>query len=166
LPVTDPASLRADDAEREALAQELREHMLAGRLTSSEFEERVELAYKAQTRGELDALRADLPLSHATLSAELVRRKTQLRRRLAQEASGGLSASAVCVAIWLAAGASGSFWPIWVIVFTLLPAARDFARLFGPAPDLDSLEHKLNERRTRELARERRRARRERRLTR
>lgn len=164
--MTDPLSLRAGDAEREELAEELREQMLAGRLTSSEFEDRVELAYKAQTRGDLDALKADLPLSPATLSRELVRRRTLLRRRLLQEASGGLTASGVCVAIWLADGAGGSFWPIWVIIATLLPAGRNLLRLFGPAPDLDSVEHGLNARRTRTLARERRRARRERRLTR
>jgi Domain of unknown function (DUF1707) len=164
--VTDPASLRADDAEREMLAGELREHMLAGRLSSAEFEERVEHAYKATTRGQLDALKQDLPLSPATLSAELVRRRSNLRRRLVQEASGGLTVSGVCVAIWLADGASGSFWPVWVIMVTLLPTLRNLARLFGPAPDLDVVEAKLNDRRTKALARERRRARRERRLTR
>ncbi len=164
--MTDPPSLRADDAERESLAQELREHMIAGRLSSAEFEDRVERAYKSTTRGDLDALKEDLPLSPATLSAELVRRRTNLRRRLVQEASGGITVSGVCVAIWLADGASGSFWPIWVIIVTLLPALRNLARLFGPAPDLDAVEAKLNHRRTRALARERRRARREHRLTR
>ncbi len=155
--MADPASLRAADAERESLAQELREHLLAGRLTSAEFEERVGRAYKATTRGELDRLKDDLPLSPATLSAELVRRRTRLRRRLVQEASGGITASGVCVAIWLADGASGQFWPVWVIIPTLLPAARNLLRLLGREPDLDSVEEKLNSRRARELARERRR---------
>ncbi len=157
--MTDPASVRAGDSEREALAQELREHMLAGRLDSAEFEERLGRAYAARTRGELDALKSDLPLSPATLGAELVRRKAQLRRRLLQESSGGLTASGICVAIWLASGASGSFWPIWVIIFTLLPAVRNLAKLLGPEPDLASIEAKLNARRARALARERRRAR-------
>ena len=160
--MSDPSRLRAGDAEREALAQELREHMLAGRISSVEFEERVGEAYKATTRGELDALKADLPLSPATLSAELVRRRGVLRRRLAQEASGGLTASAICVAVWIASGASGTFWPIWVIIFTLLPAARDLFKVFGPAPDLDVVEAKLNARRSKQLARERRHARRNR----
>lgn len=154
--MADPASLRAADAEREALAQELREHMLAGRLTSAEFEERVGRAYKATTRGELDRLKDDLPLSPATLSAELVKRRTLLRRRLLQEASGGITASGVCVAIWLSAGASGSFWPIWVIIPTLLPATRNLLRLFGREPDLDSVEARLNSRRARERRRHRR----------
>src|SRR5208283_6156402 len=126
------------DSERDQLAQELREHMLAGRLTSEEFEQRVERAYKATTRGELEALKRDLPLAPATLSAELVRRKSELRRRTLQEAGGGITVSAVCVGIWLASGASGSFWPIWVIIVMLLPVVRNLFRLAGPAPDLES----------------------------
>jgi hypothetical protein len=146
----DPLSLRAADAERDQLAQELREHMLAGRLTAAEFEERIERAYAASTRGELEVLKDDLPMSPATLKAELARRKRVLRRRLVREASGGLSISAVCVAIWLAAGASSSFWPIWVIIFTLLPALSNALRLLGPSPDLDALEARVNRRRARE----------------
>jgi len=161
---TDPSSLRAADHEREQLAQELREHMLAGRLTSTEFEERVERAYKATTRGELEAIKHDLPMAPAVLSAELVRRKSELRRRVLQEASGGITISAVCVAIWLAAGASGGFWPIWVIIATLLPAMRNMFRLLGPAPEMEAVEEKLSAQRTRALARQRRRARRHRRM--
>jgi hypothetical protein len=154
--VTDSSSLRVADADREQLATELREHMLAGRLSSEEFEDRIERAYKATTRGQLEELKADLPMSPAVLDAELARRKQKLRRRMVQEASGGLTASAVCVAIWLAAGASGSFWPIWVIIFTLLPAARNAFLLLGRSPDLDDVEAKLNARRARALAREHR----------
>src|SRR5690242_15085358 len=118
--MTDPASLRVADADREALAEELREHMLAGRLSPAEFEERVDRAYKATTRGDLDALKVDLPMSPAVVQRSLAERRAHLRRRLLQEAGGSASASAVCIAIWLASGADGSFWPGWVIVFTLL----------------------------------------------
>lgn len=134
--------------------------MLAGRLTSAEFEQRLERAYEATTRGELEQLKEDLPMSPALLDAALAKRKAVLRRRLLRDASGGLLASGVCVAIWLAAGASGSFWPIWVIIFTLLPAVRNGFMLFGPAPDLDRLEARLNARRARALERERRHSRR------
>ena len=158
--MADPSELRVADADREQLASELREHMLAGRLSSAEFEERLERAYRATTRGELDALRADLPISPATVDAELARRRATVRRRALQEAGGGLTASAVCVAIWIASGASGSFWPIWVIIFTLLPLVRDGWRLIGPEPDLDAVEASLRRRRARGLARERRHSRR------
>jgi uncharacterized protein DUF1707 len=146
--VSDPSSLRAADSDREQLAGELREHMLAGRLSSEEFEQRLEKAYAASTRGDLDALRSDLPISPVLLRGELAKRRAHLRRRLIQEAGGGLTASAVCVVIWLSAGAGGSFWPAWVILFSLLPLIRDAWRLFGPAPDLESVERHLDARRS------------------
>jgi hypothetical protein len=144
--VRDPASLRAADADRERVAGELREHMLAGRLSPQEFEERVERAYAATTRGELDALSVDLPLSPVALEAALVERRTRLRRRLLQESGGAVSVSAVCVAIWLASGADGGFWPAWVIIFTMLPLLRSAWRLFGPSPDLEAVEAHLGRR--------------------
>ncbi len=158
--MTDSSSLRVADADREQLADELREHMLAGRLTSAEFEERLEGAYRASTRGELEALKADLPMSPATLDRALGERRRQLRRRVVQEASGGVVVSLLCVAVWLSNGASGNFWPAWVILVVLLPLVRNTWRLLGPAPDLDSVEAHLRSRQERRLARERRHTRR------
>ena len=151
----DSSSLRAADADREQLAGELREHMLAGRLTAQEFEDRLERAYRASTRGDLDSLREDLPMSPATLQLELANRKHHLQRRLLQEAGGGLTASGVCVAIWLLSGADGSFWPAWVIVFSLLPLLRDAWRLLGPAPELEAVERRLDRRREHDRVRRR-----------
>lgn len=84
------SSLRVADADREQLIDELRDHALAGRITSDELEERVGGAYSATTRGELDALRADLPVSSRSVQLALVKRKGRLRRRLLQEAGGAL----------------------------------------------------------------------------
>ncbi len=153
----DPSGIRAADDDRERVAQELREHMLAGRLRPEEFEERVGRAYDASTRGELDALKHDLPMSPEGLRAELAARKSRLRRRLLQEGGGGLTASAICVAIWLAAGAHGAFWPAWVIFFSVLPVLRNGWRLFGPDPDLEEVERRLERRRGRDVERSRRR---------
>jgi hypothetical protein len=147
--MSDPASLRVSDSDRERLADELREHMVAGRLSQEEFEQRVDLAYKATTQADVDALRADLPMSPAAVQRSLAQRRGHLRRRLAQEAGGSLTASGVCVAIWLAAGAHGQFWPIWVIAFTLLPLVRDGWLLLGPAPDEQAVEARLERRRSR-----------------
>lgn len=148
--------MRVADADRERLAGELREHMVAGRLSEEELEERVALAYSAKTQADLDALRADLPISPATIEQSLKERRRHLRRRLTQEAGGSLTASGVCVAIWLAAGAHGQFWPIWVIVFTLLPIVRDGWALLGPAPDERAVEARLQRRRAHQLERGRR----------
>jgi hypothetical protein len=53
--------LRASDADRERTAELLREHHAVGRLTQEEFAARLESAFAARTRGELDELLADLP---------------------------------------------------------------------------------------------------------
>jgi Domain of unknown function (DUF1707) len=156
----DPGQLRVSDADRERLAEELHEHTVAGRLTAEEYEERLGSVYAARTRSDLDALRSDLPVSTVAARAALVERKSKLRRRLTQEAGGSITASLVCVAIWLAAGAHGAFWPIWVIVFTLLPVVRDGWRLLGPGSDLEVVEARLRARHERALARTHRRRRR------
>ncbi len=137
--MSDPSQLRVADADREQLADELREHAVAGRITSEELEERIGGAYQATTRADLDALRADLPVSPKSVALALRKRKGQLRRRLLQESGGGLGVSAVCVGIWIASGASGGFWPAWVIGATLLPVVRDAWRLLGPASDLETV---------------------------
>lgn len=159
LSVSNSGHLRASDAEREQLVEELHEHTVAGRLTAVELEERLDTVYAATTRAQLDSVRADLPISTVAARRELVERKSHLRRRLSQEAGGSLFASFVCVAIWLASGAQGSFWPIWVIVFSLLPVVRDGWRLLGPGSDLDVVEARLQARHERQLAREHRRTR-------
>jgi hypothetical protein len=153
--MSDPSSLRIADADRERLADELREHMVAGRLTQDEFEERLDTTYKAKTQADLDALRVDLPISPAAVQRSLAARRKHLRVRLLQEGGGSLTASGVCVAIWLAAGAHGQFWPVWVIAFTLLPLLRDGWLLLGPAPDERAVEARLQRRHDRRLAHER-----------
>ena len=155
--MSDLSSLRVADADREQLIDELREHAVAGRLTSEELEDRIGGAYSASTRADLDVLRADLPVSSTSVKLALRKRKTQLRRRLLQEAGASLGVSLLSVGIWLASGPSGSFWPGWVIAVTLLPVVRDAWRLFGPASDLDVVEARLQARHERHLGRGRRR---------
>jgi hypothetical protein len=53
--------LRVSDADRQAVARRLVRAMRDGRLTVVEFDERVQAAYAARTRGELDDLTEDLP---------------------------------------------------------------------------------------------------------
>jgi hypothetical protein len=54
-------SLRVGDAEREAVAAELREHYAQGRLSMEDFNQRLDAAFAARTRGDLDKLTSDLP---------------------------------------------------------------------------------------------------------
>ncbi len=155
--MSDLSKLRVADDEREQLIDELREHAGAGRLTSEELEDRVGEAYRASTRADLDVLRADLPVSSTSVKRALVKRKSHLRRRLAQEAGGSVGVSALSVGIWLASGPPAEFWPGWVIGVTLLPVVRDAWRLFGPASDLELVEARQQARHERNLARGRRR---------
>lgn len=53
--------LRASDAERDATATVLARAVAAGRLTLDEGVERMDLAYRARDRSELEAVTADLP---------------------------------------------------------------------------------------------------------
>jgi hypothetical protein len=72
--------LRVSDAEREATVVRLREAGGEGRLTLEELAERVELADAARTRGDLDALTADLPDSPARREAPVLDAPSKERR--------------------------------------------------------------------------------------
>jgi hypothetical protein len=53
--------LRASDAEREAVIERLHLAFAEGRITLSEFDERIGSACAAKTLGDLEVLTADLP---------------------------------------------------------------------------------------------------------
>ncbi|MFF9280559.1 DUF1707 SHOCT-like domain-containing protein [Streptomyces griseosporeus] len=62
---TPTAELRASDAERDRIADILRDALAEGRLTAEEHAERVEGVLAARTVGELEAFVRDLPAAHA-----------------------------------------------------------------------------------------------------
>ncbi|WP_371671161.1 DUF1707 domain-containing protein [Streptomyces sp. NBC_00289] len=57
----DLPELRASDADRERVAEVLRDALAEGRLDMTEFEERLDATYKARTYGELTPITRDLP---------------------------------------------------------------------------------------------------------
>lgn len=57
----DPGQMRIGDAEREQLADRLRRAHDAGQIDLDEFDQRVQQAYRARVRSDLDALVRDLP---------------------------------------------------------------------------------------------------------
>jgi hypothetical protein len=59
------ASLRASDADRDAVAERLRQATVEGRLEPDELEERLHAALRARTYGDLRRLLADLPAMRA-----------------------------------------------------------------------------------------------------
>ena len=64
--MSDLPEIRVADDDRERAVVELREHAVAGRLTLEEFSERVDQAYAARTRGELDVVLRELPSAPLT----------------------------------------------------------------------------------------------------
>ncbi|QJT01987.1 DUF1707 domain-containing protein [Streptomyces asoensis] len=58
--------LRASDADRERVAEVLRDALAEGRLDMTEFEERLEETYNARTYGELAPITRDLPVAGVT----------------------------------------------------------------------------------------------------
>ena len=128
--MSEPDSLRAADVDREFVAQRLRDALNEGRLTLTEYDDRLREAYAARTYGELKTLLNDLPqaapaerstmvpaspstLAQTTPAPVIPRNHT--RTWLAGMWSSWLSVSLICVAVWFASGMHGDFWPIWVI---------------------------------------------------
>jgi hypothetical protein len=148
--------VRASDADRERLIAELREHMAAGRLSLDELEQRTQTAYAARTTAELDELRHDLPPTAQQAALAYAARRSRLARRATQQTGGVLLVFVVSTLIWLVDGASGQFWPVWLLILLVLSAGRSAWELYGPGADLDHFEAHLDTHRAQRLGRRRR----------
>ncbi len=73
---TGGAAERASDSDRDRVVGLLRDHCAVGRLTLDEFSERTGAALAARTRGDLDAVLADLPTAQQPL-AQVARRRAR-----------------------------------------------------------------------------------------
>jgi Domain of unknown function (DUF1707)/2TM domain len=102
--------IRASDAERERAVESLRHHYAAGRLTSDELEERIERAYDARTRGDIDNVLYDLPSDRGRRAAERVGEAN--RHAWRAHLTSYLSVNGGLTALWAVTGA-GEFWPGW-----------------------------------------------------
>src|SRR5271165_5563581 len=144
--MADPPEIRVSDQERERVAEEIRQHYAVGRLTEEEMTERVQSAYAARTQRDLDTLRHDLPrlpASRTVERAELAERRRALQRHLIQRSGSAFVPFFICLVIWVAAGATGSFWPIWAAIPAVIFLVANGWRLYGPAPELDRVEREL-----------------------
>jgi hypothetical protein len=119
-------TLRIGDADREHAAAALGRHLSVGRLTMAEFETRLDTAYAATTRAELDSVLADLP-AQTRPSPPPPRRVSLAPPPWPPRAPDASRASwvpwtltgVICLLIWIATSAAQGhpdyFWPIWVI---------------------------------------------------
>jgi hypothetical protein len=87
--VSEPLEIRVSDADRERVAERLRDAAGEGRLTIEELDERVELAYGARTGTDLVPLTADLPEPAAGEAAPVRRGAGKARRWIVAVMGGG-----------------------------------------------------------------------------
>jgi hypothetical protein len=128
--MADLPDLRVSDSDRDRVAGELREHFAAGRITEPELSERLDGTYAAKTVTQLESQRADLPSARAL---PVPATPTNLaRRRVYHDLGAVVLVDVGTVAVWLATGANGSFWPQWVILGSAFRLAFDGWRLLGP----------------------------------
>ena len=107
------SEVRASDGDREDTAVRLRRAYSEGCLTNEEFEERLDRALSARTRGDLKALVADLPKKTRPTRERI---EAAQRRAFRDHAYTYVGVNGGLVTIWAATGADASFWPIWSIV--------------------------------------------------
>ncbi|MEU6808311.1 DUF1707 domain-containing protein [Streptomyces sp. NPDC046831] len=95
----DAPQLRASDADRDRVADILRDALAEGRLDMAEFEERLEAAYRARTYAELAPLTGDLPASGAAVPAVSLHKDPAGSGSWAERVVGGDGSSAWAVAV-------------------------------------------------------------------
>ncbi|MEI5103197.1 DUF1707 domain-containing protein [Streptomyces sp. PmtG] len=105
VPGSPSPDLRASDADRERVAEVLREALAEGRLDMDEFNERVDAVYRARTYGDLAPLTRDLP------AAGVAAPKTSLVKRSADGDSAEIDWSErVVVGAEPTSGGGFAFW--------------------------------------------------------
>lgn len=121
------SSILASDADRERVAERLRQAATEGRILAHELEERVARALRARTYGELAVLIDDLPRADTTPE-----RRGSRSLRMAR--SHPVATVAVLVAVTLvlfvvAAAVVASFFflgPLWIVLVVMLFARRGY----------------------------------------
>ncbi|GHC63814.1 DUF1707 domain-containing protein [Streptomyces violaceochromogenes] len=99
--MTDDAlpDLRASDADRERVAEILRDALAEGRLDMAEFEERLDATYQARTYGELAPITRDLPAAGVTVPAVSLTKDPAAGPDWSGRITGGAGSSTWAVAV-------------------------------------------------------------------
>jgi hypothetical protein len=112
-------TIRASDAERDAVIETLRRHTADGRLTMSEFEDRVAEALAARTRGDLAPVLRELPSLDAPPAPRAGARRQRPAAWLPRVAIMAIVAVAALVLF-----REGAWWLIFPLFWVLPGMAR------------------------------------------
>jgi hypothetical protein len=112
-------STRAGDRDRADVAELLGRALAEGYLQLTEYDERLQQAYRRHTTGELRALLADLPVDrlrrHQRRATQLAAARTSVRIH----GAAYLAMVVVVLTVWLVVGLTVDtwyFWPVWPIL--------------------------------------------------
>jgi hypothetical protein len=106
------SALRASDADREQVAERLRQAAAEGRLLAEELEQRLAAALRARTYGELDATVADLPAARTGRNRS---RSVLLVRPALALAIVPAAVVVIAVALLVITGLIAA-WGLWMLV--------------------------------------------------
>jgi hypothetical protein len=122
--------MRAADADRQAVADQLKAALDEGRLDLHEYDERLQQAYAAKTYGELQPLLSDLPSAGLAVPAQrgpsgalaapgLDASNAELTRRWVLEVwASWIPVVGITTVVWLISSIASAellyFWPVWV----------------------------------------------------
>jgi hypothetical protein len=144
LPDERRAALRASDADRERVAEALRQHHVEGRLDAEELTQRLDQAYAAKTLGDLDVITTDLPpiRTPARAGAPLRPRPPDPGRAKARAAFQRhlftyLWVNGLLVVIWALTNFGEYFWPVWPMLGWGIGLASHAFAVYGPRADED-----------------------------
>ncbi len=112
------STLRASDADREQVAERLRNATGEGRLLADELEERLGAVFAARTYGELDAVVADLPRRDVPERRGAPRRTLSTVRSLPPVALVLLVPLMIVVAA-VAVAVAATIFALWVAIFVI-----------------------------------------------
>jgi hypothetical protein len=124
------SSLRASDADREAVAERLRHAAVEGRLEPDELEDRLHTALRARTYGDLRRLLSDLPAT--PMAWERRRADVMPAARIALAVAMRVAiALAVVIVVVIVAAVMAAWWVLWALVWLGLWGRRSRSARLG-----------------------------------
>jgi DUF1707 SHOCT-like domain len=124
------STLRASDADRERIAERLRHAAAEGRILAEELDERLGIAFRARTYGELDALVADLPGKSVAPKARSSMR-TWVAPAIGLAIAIPIALAVIAAIVFIVTGVL-AMWGLWLFVGWWILRSRPHHRRYPP----------------------------------